>query len=194
MPGNDDLPHILQQARDGDPKAADQLIQAVYTELRELTRRMMRRERAGHTLQPTALVHEVYLKLVGQQDADWRNRAHFVAVAAQVIRRILIDHARNRASAKRGGGVDQVEFDENLAATFGTSVDVLALHDALELMARTHPRHAQIVESRFFGGLTIEDTAAVLGVSTATVERQWRFARAWLFKTLRVDGDHAAES
>jgi len=194
MPGNDDLPQILEQAREGDPAAADQLIQAVYAELRELTRRMMRRERAEHTLQPTALVHEAWLKLVGQRDVDWRNRAHFVAVAAQVIRRILIDHARNRASAKRGGSVDRVQFDENLAATFGASVDILALHDALELMARTHPRHAQIVESRFFGGLTIEETAASLGVSTATVERQWRFARAWLYKALCADGDCAGES
>lgn len=147
----------------------------------------MIRESPGHTLQPTAVVHEAYLKLVGQERVEWRGRAHFFAVAAQAIRRILVDHARGKMAAKRGGDRIKLDLNEQLVAAFDHSVDVLELDEALAALAKSHPRHVRIVEARFFGGLTVKEVADVLGISTATVEREWRFARAVLYRRLSSD-------
>jgi RNA polymerase sigma factor (TIGR02999 family) len=165
----------------------DQLLPLVYDGLRALAEELMQQERPGHTLQATALVHEAYLKLVDQKRAQWQDRAHFFAVAAQAIRRILVDHARSHDRAKRGGGRVQLTLNEELAATYDEVVDVVALDEALTKLADSHPQHARIVEMRFFAGLTIEETAAVLGMSARTVDRHWRFARAWLYRTLSGD-------
>jgi len=182
-------------ARDGDSRAADQLLPLVYDRLRALAQEMMQQERPGHTLQATALVHEAYLKLVDQARAQWRDRAHFFAVAAQAIRRILVDHARGRGRAKRGGGRAGLTINEELAATYDEVVDVAALDEALAKLAESHPQHARITEMRFFAGLTIEESAAVLGMSTRTVDRHWRYARAWLYRALSgVDGNSPPEA
>jgi len=178
---------MLQAAAEGDSSAADALLPLVYDELRRTAGYLMGAERSDHTLQPTALVHEAYLKLVDQSRVEWRSRAQFFSVAAQAIRRILVDHARAKGSLKRGGGRAKVTLDEQLVASFDRSVDMLALDEALRTLAISHPRHARIVEARFFGGLTIEETAHVLGVSTSTVEREWRYARAVLFRMLSGD-------
>lgn len=179
-----DVTQILKAASAGDSSAADALLPLVYDELRRAAGHLMRAERSDHTLEPTALVHEAYLKLVDQTRVEWQNRAHFFAVAAQAIRRILVDHARKKDSLKRGGDRAKLSLDERLIASFEQSIDALALDEALRALADTHPRHARIVEARFYGGLTIRDTATVLGISTATVEREWRYARAVLFRML----------
>jgi len=181
---DDDVTLMLQSASEGDTSAADALLPVVYDELRQAAGHLMNAERSDHTLEPTALVHEAYLKLIDQTRVQWQGRAHFFAVAAQAIRRILVDHARAKGRAKRGGGRSRLSLDEAVVASFERSVDMLALDEALEALAETHPRHARIVEARFFGGLTIEETATVLGISTATVEREWRYARAVLFRML----------
>ncbi len=175
----------------GDAGAADRLLELVYPELHRIAERQMRRERAGHTLQPTALVHEAYLKLVDQTRVDWRNRAHFLGVAAQAMRRLLVDHARGRARDKRGGGATLVEFDSAAAqsadgalAVPARSVDLLALDQALERLAALDPAQARLVELRFFGGLSVEETAETLGLSTATAGRDFRSARAFLAREL----------
>ena len=179
-----DVTQILKAASAGDSSAADALLPLVYDELRRAAGHLMGAERPDHTLAPTALVHEAYLKLVDQTRVEWQSRAHFFAVAAQAIRRILVDHARQKRSLKRGGGHTRLSLDERLIASFEDSIDTLALDEALRRLADTHPRHARIVEARFFGGLSIADTAAVLDISTATVEREWRYARAALFTML----------
>jgi RNA polymerase sigma factor (TIGR02999 family) len=166
----------LQQGREG---AADQLVPLVYLELRDLAVHYMRAERADHTLQPTALVHEAYMRLVDQRNASWQNRSHFFGIAAQAMRRILVDHARRKRASKREGG-ERVTLDESVAEAQERSVDVLALDDALTKLAALDPRQAKVVELRFFGGLDIEQTAESLGVSPATVKRDWTFARAFL--------------
>lgn len=157
----------------------------VYDELHRRASRYMRQERAGHTLQPTALVHEAYLKLVGQREASFRNRAHFFAIASQLMRRILIDHARARLTARRGG--DQDGFSLQYAARLRTDTPkgMIAVDDALVKLRALDPRQEQIVEMRFFGGLTVQETAEVLGVSTRTIEREWTVARAWLYMQLK---------
>jgi RNA polymerase sigma-70 factor, ECF subfamily len=177
--------------RRGDAGAADRLLEMVYPELHRIAERQMRREREGHTLQPTALVHEAYLKLVDQTRVDWRNRAHFLGVAAQAMRRLLVDHARGRARGKRGGGATLVEFDSTAAhapdralAVPARSVDLLALDQALERLAALDPAQARLVELRFFGGLSVEETAEALGLSTATAGRDFRSARAFLAREL----------
>jgi RNA polymerase sigma factor (TIGR02999 family) len=181
-------------AREGDSRATDQLLPLVYDRLRALAQELMQQERPGHTLQATALVHEGYLKLVDQQRAQWQDRAHFFAVAAQAIRRILVDHARGRGRAKRGGAGAKLTLNEELAATYDEVADVVALDDALVQLAESHPQHARITEMRFFAGLTIEESAAVLGMSTRTVDRHWRYARAWLYRALSGDdGDSPTE-
>jgi RNA polymerase sigma factor (TIGR02999 family) len=167
----------------GDPAALDQLIPSVYDELHRLAQHYMRREAPGHTLQTTALVNEAYLRLV-DQNVSWRNRAHFIGVAAQLMRRILVDHARAHRYAKRGGGQFQVTLDAVAEMAEGRSPDLVALDDALMSLAALNPQQARIVELRYFGGLTIEETAEVLGVSDTTVEREWRVARAWLRREL----------
>lgn len=170
----------------GDSSAADQLMPAVYEELRHQAERAMRREGSEHTLQPTALVHESYLRLVDQRRVAWRNRAHFFAIASTVMRRILVDHARARLTAKRGGGAAPITL-AGVADGDGAGaaeVDLLALHDALDRLASLDPEQARLVELRYFGGLTIEETADALGVSPATVKREWALARAWLRREL----------
>jgi RNA polymerase sigma factor (TIGR02999 family) len=182
-----DVTRLLAEATDGDHRALDQLLPLVYDELRRLAEGLMLRERASHTLQPTALVHEVYMKLVDQTRARWENRAHFFAVAAQAIRRILVDHARTHRRLKRGGEQTTLALDEGVVGSYQRTVDLIALDEALDDLDRHNPQQSRIVELRFFSGLTIEETAAVLGVSTATVERDWRYARARLYR--RLGGD-----
>ncbi|MEZ4695124.1 MAG: sigma-70 family RNA polymerase sigma factor [Rhodothermales bacterium] len=175
----------LSAARDGDDRAVNHLLPLVYNELRELARVHLRRERPGHTLNPTALVHEAFVRLAGNDTIDWQNRAHFFAIASRAMRRILVDHARSRNAQKRGGSAQAVTFDEQLVP--GTSVsadDVLDLDNALKSLETVSPRLAQIVEHRFFGGLSIEETAQVLGISEMTVKRDWRKARAFLAREI----------
>jgi len=174
----------------GDQSAADRLVPAVYDELHRRAERAMRREGGDHTLQATALVHESYLRLVDQRRVEWRSRAHFFAIAATVMRRILVDHARARLAAKRGGGAAPITLagaGEGAAADGADEVDLLALHEALERLAVLDPEQARLVELRYFGGLTIDETADALGVSPATVKREWTLARAWLRRELGTE-------
>jgi len=175
---------LLLAWKDGDQAALEDLIPVVYPELRRIAGRYLRRERVGHTLQPTALVHEAYLKLFDQDRADWQNRAQFFGVAAQLMRRILVDHAREHAAAKRGGGVRPVTLVDGAGALSPRGIDVIALDEALARFAALYPEPGRLVELRFFGGLTIEETAEVMGLSPATVKRQWTVARAWLLANL----------
>ena len=169
---------------EGDQSALNQLIPLVHDELRRIAARYMARERLGHTLQPTALVNEVYLRLVDVERVRWQNRAHFLAVAARLMRRILVDFARTRRYQKRGGGNERVTFDEALMIDVGRGHDLLALDDALDGLARVDDRQSQIVVMRFFAGLTVEEIAGVLGVSNATVMRDWKLAKSWLLREL----------
>ncbi len=170
---------------EGDESARERLLAAVYDELRRLALAHMRREQANHTLQPTALVNEAYLKLVRQEDVRWQGRAHFFGIAARLMREILVDHARRRTAEKRGGAEQQrLSLTAAGRGAAAEEVDTLALHEAIERLARLDPEQARVVELRFFGGLNIEDTAEVLGVSHATVERKWKLARAWLRREL----------
>ena len=175
---------ILRDVRNGDRSAWDRLLPVVYDELRDLAARYMQRERKDHTLQPTALVHEAYLKLVDQTRVDWQGRAHFFAVAAQAMRRILIDHARQNRAAKRGGGRERIVLDEKLVAGSRQEEDLLALEDALVKLAKLDPRQARIVELRFFGGLSVAEVAEVEGTSKRSVEREWTMVRSWLRREL----------
>jgi RNA polymerase sigma factor (TIGR02999 family) len=169
---------------EGDQSALNRMIPLVHAELRHIAARYMARERLGHTLQPTALVNEVYLRLVDVERVRWQNRAHFLAVAARLMRRILVDFARSRRYQKRGGGGERVAFDEALVIDVGRGHDLLALDDALDELARVDDRQSQIVVMRFFAGLTVEEIAGVLGVSTATVMRDWKLAKTWLLREL----------
>jgi RNA polymerase sigma-70 factor (ECF subfamily) len=182
-----DVTALLARASGGDSRAADELLPLVYEKLRTLARELMVQERPDHTLQPTALVHEAYLKLIDQTRAHWRDRAHFFSVAALALRRILVDHARGHERAKRGGGRTKLQLDEGLIAAYEQTVDLLGLDDALARLAQQDAQRARVVELRFFAGLSTDETAAVLNVSTRTVERQWRYARAWLFRELNDD-------
>ena len=169
----------------GDRAALDQLLPLVFDELRRLAHSYLRRERAGHTLQPTALVNEAYLRLVGQQGVRWQSRAQFFGIAANLMRQILVDHARQRAAEKRGGADQQrLSLTQAERVAGRADVDVLALNVALERLAEFDPQQARIVELKFFAGLTIEETAEVLGISHATIERDWKLARAWLKREL----------
>jgi RNA polymerase sigma-70 factor (ECF subfamily) len=185
MQASDNVTQLLLQWNDGDEGALERLMPVVYNELRRLASGYLRRERAGHTLQPTALVNEAYLRLVDQRSARWQNRAQFFGVAAQLMRRILVDHARLRQAAKRGGS-DQQQLSLSHAERIAShqEIDLLALHEALNDLAQIDPQQSRIVELKFFGGLTIEETAEVLGISHATVERDWTLARAWLRREL----------
>lgn len=171
---------LLARLRDGDAAALDRLVPLVHAELRRLARAQLRRERPGHTLQATALAHEAYLRLVGLDAIDWRDRAHFFGVAAGVMRRILIDHARRRRAARRGGGAPPVPLEDVDPAAPERPEELIALDEALERLRALDPRQERIVELRFFGGLEVAETAAVLGVSERTVKRDWAVARAWL--------------
>jgi RNA polymerase sigma factor (TIGR02999 family) len=168
----------------GDVGAFDQLAPLVYGELRRLTQRHMGRERPGHTLQATALVNEAYMRLVAIKQVRWQNRAHFFAMAARMMRRILVDSARARGNDKRGGGARRVEFDEALIVANELGPDLVALDEALTTLETVHPRKSQVVELRFFGGLSLEEAAEALHVSTDTVKRDWRFAKLWLLREL----------
>jgi RNA polymerase sigma factor (TIGR02999 family) len=176
----------LADLRRGSPGAADRLARLVYDDLHQIARRALRREDAGHTLQPTELVSEAFMRLVGQRDVSWQNRAHFYAVAASTLRRILIDHARARRAAKRDHGL-RVTLDESMGdGAAAPNLDLIALDDALTLLGSVAPRPAQVVELRFFGGLEIEQTAEALGISPATVKRDWTFARAFLLRHMNA--------
>lgn len=164
----------------GDRNAEEQLFADVYTELRALAARYLHRERKNHTLQPTALVHEAYLTLAGQTRVHWQGRAHFLAIAAQAMRQILVDHARRHRAAKRGGNRHRIALDDNLVIESHRDVDLLALEDALAKLTKLDRRQAQMIELRFFGGLSIADVAKVMGMSKRSVEREWTMVRAWL--------------
>ena len=180
---------LLLDMGEGDPRAIGAMLPLVYQELRRLARHYVSRERPGHTLQPTALVHEAYCRLIDQRQVDWTNRAQFVGLAANMMRRILVNHARDRVAAKRGGGAERVSlrFAEGVP---GGDIDVLVLHHALDRLAAIDPRKARVVELKFFGGLTTEEIGRVLDVSLATIEREWSFARAWLYQ--EVEGGPSA--
>ena len=187
MPPNppSQVSQLLVNWRQGDEGAREALIPLVYDELRRLARRHLRRERPDHTLQSAALVHEAYLRLIRQDQPQWQNRAHFFGVAAQVMRHILVDHARNRAAGKRGAGAARLSLDSELALPQTRNVDVVALDDALNQLAAMDLRQSRVVELRFFGGLSIEETSVVLGISPATVKREWATARAWLQREIK---------
>jgi RNA polymerase sigma factor (TIGR02999 family) len=179
------ITELLLAVSDGGRDALDQLVPLVYNDLRRVAAAQLRREAPGHSLQPTALLHEAYVRLVDQRHVKWRNRAHFFGVAASLMRRILIDHARARLAEKRGGGLERVTLlGDDTVATSPRGIDVLALHESLERLAAFDPRKERIVELRFFGGLTIEETAEVVGISEATVIREWTFTLAWLRENL----------
>lgn len=188
-----DVTALLAELTKGNSDAGAKLIPLVYDQLRRIADGYMRRERTGHTLQTTALVHEAYLKLLGQHSVDWQNRAHFFGIAAQVMRRVLVDHARGHARDKRGGGLEPVPLDEALVFSPERSKEFLELDSALERLAAMDARQAQIVEMRYFGGLTVEETAEVLGVSPKTVKRDWAVAKAWLHGELKASYGSAAE-
>ncbi len=174
------ITHLLKEWSAGDPQALDRLTPLVYEELRHQAARYLRRERRSHTLQTTALIHEAYLRLIDAKDVHWQSRAHFFAIAANLMRRILVDHARRRDADKRGGSRVRVQLDEALAVADEADVDLLAIDEALDRLAVIDPQQARVVELRFFSGLSVEETAAALGVSPKTVKRDWSVARAWL--------------
>lgn len=183
-PSPEEITGLLLDWGNGDKAALDRLIPLVYQELRRLAHRQMRRERPGDTLQTTALVNEAYLRLVDYERIRPRDRAHFFAIAAQAMRRILIERARSRRSAKRGSGAQQISLDEAADVSSERATDLVALDEALTNLAAIDPRKGQVVELRYFGGLTTEETAEVLGVSTPTVERDWRTAKIWLHREI----------
>ena len=175
---------LLEKFEPGDRHAEEQLFADVYTELRALAARYLHRERKSHTLQPTALVHEAYLKLVGQTRVDWQGRAHFLAIAARIMRQILVDHARRHRAARRGGNRHRITLDDNLLIESDRNVDLLALEDALTKLTKLDPCQAEMIELRFFGGLSIVEVAKVIGKSKRSVEREWTMIRAWLRREL----------
>ena len=190
-PGDPPAPH---RSTDLSANAPDHLLPLIYSELRRLAASYLRRERPGHTLQPTALVHEAYVRMLDQRQVDWSNRAQFMGIAAVMMRRILVNHARDRAAEKRGGGAEHVPLTLAGEGIGAVELNVLELHEALTRLSESDPRKGRIVELKFFGGLTTDEIADALRVSTATVERDWKFARAWLYRavsgtTARVHSD-----
>ncbi len=185
--GSGEVTRLLAKLRAGKEDAAAELAPLIYQELHRLAAACMRRERPEHTLQPTALVNEAYIRLVGQRDVQWQNRSHFYGIAAQVMRRVLLDYARKRKSGKRGGQVKKLQFDEDLFATDQQLEAALAVDECLQRLEKIDAQQSRVVELRFFGGLSVEETAEVLGISTATVKREWQFAKAWLQR--EMDGD-----
>lgn len=184
-----DVTQLLVDYSNGKRDALDVLTPLVYGELRNLAARYLRRERSDHTLQSTALVHEAYLRLIDQNQVRWQNRAHFFGVAAQMIRRILVDHARTRHAQKRGGNAQKLSLDEAIGLPERRDLDIVALDDALKLLAELDAQQSKVIELRFFGGLSIEETAEALGISPATVKREWVTARAWLLRQLSRTGE-----
>jgi RNA polymerase sigma factor (TIGR02999 family) len=179
-----EITQLLAAWREGNQAALDELYPLVYDELHRLARRYMSRERKGHTLQTTALINEAYVRLVDQRNVQWANRSHFFAISAQIMRRILIDHARRHSYAKRGGGARQVSLDETATMAQGDFSEFLRLDEALKSLAQLDPRRSQVVELRYFGGLNNEEIAGVLNISENTVIRDWNMARAWLYRQL----------
>lgn len=190
LPG--EVTRLLKDWSSGDPAALDQLIPIVYGELRAVAARYLRRERQGHTLQPTALVNEAYLRLIDQKHVNWQNRAHFVGVAAQMMRRILVDHAKSRSRTKRGGGVLKVTLDEAVAISEERAANLVELDRALTALEAFDQRKSRVVEMKYFGGLSVEETAEVLKVSVVTVARDWKLAKAWLYTHIEDNGEHAS--
>jgi RNA polymerase sigma-70 factor (ECF subfamily) len=180
-----DVTLLLKQVANGNQEAAARLIPIVYGELHRVAQCHLRRERPDHTLQPTALVHEAFLKLVAQRDANWQNRAHFFAVASHLMRRILVDYARSRLRSKRGGKLTRLPLDDVFVISQDRCDELLALDESLEKLAKLDPRQSRVVELRFFGGLSVEEAAKVLGVSSKTVKREWSTAKAWLYGELK---------
>jgi RNA polymerase sigma factor (TIGR02999 family) len=180
MPQPEEVTILLKAMTSGDENAPEKLLPIIYNDLRRLAGAYLSNERKDHTLQPTALVHEAYIRLVDWENVSWQNRAHFFAVAAQVMRRILVDHARGKKAEKRGGFGQLLSLDEAVSFQEKKDVDLVALDDALNELEKSDPRQAKIVELRFFGGLTIEETAEALRISPATVKNEWAFAKAWL--------------
>jgi RNA polymerase sigma-70 factor, ECF subfamily len=185
MSENHDVTVLLSALTRGDEAAASKLVPVVYDELRRLAQAYLRRERIDHTLQPTALVHEAYLKLIDQRSVNWQSRAHFFGVSAQLMRRILIDHARGHSRFKRGGEQKKVSLDDVVVYAEREADELIAVDDSLNLLARIDPRQARVVELRFFGGLSVEEAADVLGVSPKTIKREWSVAKAWLSADLK---------
>ena len=175
---------LLRAMQSGDPTASEKLLPLVYNELHRLAESYMRRERPNHTLQPTALINETYLRLTGDT-INWQNRAHFVGVAANIMRRVLVDHARAHKAGIRGGNLQRVEFEEGIAISKERSNEMLQLDDALNKLEEVNPRQAKVVELRYFGGLSVEEIAAILNIGPRTVEREWASARVWLFERIR---------
>lgn len=183
-----EITQMLLELTDGNEEVVNQILPHIYDELRRLASSYLRRERSNHTLQPTALVHEAYMKLIDQSRVKWQNRAHFFGIAAQVMRRILMDHARKHTAEKRGGDAELLPIEEEiLVVSHDKSAELVALDDALNQLAEMDERKAKIVELRYFGGLSIEETAEVLGVSVPTVNREWRMAKAWLYSEIARD-------
>ena len=183
-PKQHEITQLLAEWTDGNQSALDELYPLVYDELHRLARRYMSRERKGHTLQTTALINEAYVRLVDQKNVHWANRSHFFAISAQIMRRILIDHARRHAYVKRGGGAQQVSLDEAAVVTSGIGSELIHLDEALKTLAKLDQRRSNVVELRYFGGLSNEEIAGVLNVSENTVTRDWNMARAWLYQQL----------
>ena len=183
-PASHEVTQLLLDWSRGSQAALDKLMPLVDRELHRLAHHYMRGENAGHTLQTTALVNEAYLKLVDQRQVHWKSRAHFFALSAQLMRRILVDHARKRQYAKRGGGAEKISFDEAMAVSPGRGSDLIALDEALDRLAAIDPRKSKVVEMRFFGGLSVEETAEALHISAVTVMREWSMAKAWLYNSL----------
>jgi RNA polymerase sigma factor (TIGR02999 family) len=179
---------LLRAWSDGNQQALAQLMPLVEAELRRLARGYMARERRGHTLQPTALVNEAFLRLAGARSLRWQDRAHFLGISARLMRRVLVDHARSRGYRKRGGGAQRVTLDEAMLASPESSLDIVALDRALEALAAVDERKSRVVELRFFGGLSVEETAEVLHLSNDTIKRDWRLAKLWLLRELEGDG------
>jgi RNA polymerase sigma factor (TIGR02999 family) len=192
--GPQEVTQLLIDWSNGDQNAFEKLLPLVYGELRRLAARHLARERRNHTLQSTAVVHEAYLRLVDQSRVQWKNRAQFFGVASQMIRRILVDHARSHQAAKRGSGAIKLSLDEAVGVPGGKDLDLVALDDALKSLAEMDDQQARIVELRFFGGLSIEETAEVVGISPATVKRDWAMSKAWLYRELMRGGAAAAEA
>ena len=186
-PSSHDVTQLLLDWRSGKREASQELMPLVYDELRRVAQNYLSHKRPGHTLQATALVHEAYLKLIEQTKVDWNDRAHFFGMAAQMMRHILVDYARRRAAAKRGGPAHRLTLAEAVSFPAQNDFDLVALDDALVSLSKQDEQQSRIVELRFFGGLTIEETAAALGISAATVNREWRLAKAWLLRELSSD-------
>jgi RNA polymerase sigma factor (TIGR02999 family) len=185
MPEGPSVTELLNNVKKGDQISVDQLVPLIYAELRRIAGGCLRKERSGHTLQPTALVHEAYIRLIDQAQPDYQSRAHFFGIAAQVMRQILVDHARSRNAAKRGGGMDKIPLDlESLSISTERPEQLLALEDAMQALAQFDPEKARLVEMRFFGGLTAEESAEIVGLPVQVVRRELRVAQAWLKREL----------